>query len=63
MSAATDSGILPPVGSEPSAYIGRSGWNTLRLGGAIPDAELLEALDASYEDVVSRLPRKDRPGP
>ena len=45
------------------AYIGRYGWNSLRLGGAIPDAELLEALDASYEDVVSRLPRKDRPGP
>jgi predicted DNA-binding protein (MmcQ/YjbR family) len=43
------------------AYIGRYGWNTLRVGGAIPDAEIREALDASYQDVVSRLPRKDRP--
>jgi predicted DNA-binding protein (MmcQ/YjbR family) len=43
------------------AYIGRSGWNTLRIGGAIPDDELLEALDASYETVVSKLPKKDRP--
>jgi predicted DNA-binding protein (MmcQ/YjbR family) len=43
------------------AYIGRSGWNTLRIGGAIPDEELLEAVDASYDIVVSRLPRKDRP--
>ena len=43
------------------AYLGRYGWNTLRLGGAIGDAELREALDASYRDVVSRLPRKDRP--
>jgi predicted DNA-binding protein (MmcQ/YjbR family) len=43
------------------AYIGRSGWNTLRLGGAIPDDEVLEAVDASYEMVVSKLPRKDRP--
>ncbi len=43
------------------AYIGRYGWNTLRLTGAIPEAELLEALDASYQDVVARLPKKDRP--
>ena len=42
-------------------YIGRSGWNTLRLGGAIPDEELLEAVDASYETVVSKLAKKDRP--
>jgi predicted DNA-binding protein (MmcQ/YjbR family) len=43
------------------AYIGRSGWNTLRIGGAIPDDELLEAVDASYEAVVAKLPKKDRP--
>ncbi len=45
------------------AYIGRSGWNTLRLDGAIPDDELQEAVDASYDAVVSKLPRKDRPAP
>jgi len=43
------------------AYIGRSGWNSLRFGGAIPDDEVLEAVDASYDTVVSKLPRKDRP--
>jgi predicted DNA-binding protein (MmcQ/YjbR family) len=43
------------------AYIGRSGWNTLRAGGAIPDDELLEAVDLSYDTVVSKLPKKDRP--
>jgi predicted DNA-binding protein (MmcQ/YjbR family) len=42
-------------------YIGRSGWNTLQLGGAIPDDELLEAVDASYDFVVAKLPKKDRP--
>jgi predicted DNA-binding protein (MmcQ/YjbR family) len=42
-------------------YIGRSGWNTLRNGGAIPDAELREAVDASYDTVVSKLAKKDRP--
>jgi predicted DNA-binding protein (MmcQ/YjbR family) len=43
------------------AYIGRSGWNTLRIGGAIPDDEMLEAVDGSYDAVVARLPKKDRP--
>lgn len=43
------------------AYIGRSGWNTLRTGGAIPDEEVFEAIDASYEAVVAKLPRKERP--
>jgi predicted DNA-binding protein (MmcQ/YjbR family) len=43
------------------AYIGRSGWNTLRLDGAIPDDEIREAVDASYDTVVAKLPRKHRP--
>jgi predicted DNA-binding protein (MmcQ/YjbR family) len=43
------------------AYIGRSGWNNLRIGGLIPDDELLEAVDASHQAVVSKLPKKDRP--
>ena len=43
------------------AYIGRSGWNTLRIGGGIPDDELVEAIDTSYSAVVSKLPKKDRP--
>jgi len=43
------------------AYIGRSGWNTLGIGGAIPDEEVLEAIDSSYEAVVAKLPKKDRP--
>ena len=42
-------------------YIGRSGWNSLKVGGAIPEDELLEAVDTSYEIVVAKLPKKDRP--
>ena len=43
------------------AYIGRSGWNTLDIGGAIPDEEILEAVDASYAAVVAKLPKRQRP--
>ena len=44
------------------AYIGRSGWNTLRLNEAIPDDEVLEAIDDSYLAVVAKLPKTRRPG-
>jgi predicted DNA-binding protein (MmcQ/YjbR family) len=50
-----------PQDASALAYIGRSGWNSLRLGGAIPDEELLEAVDASYDAVLSKLPKKHRP--
>ncbi len=44
------------------AYIGRSGWNTLDLGGAIPDEEILDAVHSSYSTVVAKLPKSRRPG-
>jgi predicted DNA-binding protein (MmcQ/YjbR family) len=44
------------------AYIGRHGWNTLRTTGAIDEDELLEAIESSYDIVVSGLPRRARPG-
>jgi predicted DNA-binding protein (MmcQ/YjbR family) len=42
-------------------YIGRNGWNNLSFGGAIPDDELLEAVEESYRLVVEGLPKKHRP--
>ncbi|HET6742211.1 MAG TPA: MmcQ/YjbR family DNA-binding protein [Kribbella sp.] len=43
------------------AYIGRAGWNTVQLGGDVPDDEILELIDASYATVVAKLPRRLRP--
>lgn len=43
------------------AYIGRSGWNTLRLNGSIPDEEIFEAIEDSYLMVVSKLSKSRRP--
>jgi len=42
-------------------YIGRSGWNNLALAGAIPDDEIVEAVEASYRLVVTGLAKKHRP--
>jgi predicted DNA-binding protein (MmcQ/YjbR family) len=50
-----------PGHASASAYIGRYGWNSLATTGAIPDHELLEAVDASYDAVVAKLPKRDRP--
>lgn len=50
-----------PQDASVTPYIGRFGWNNLRLDGAIPGEELLEAVDASYRSVVSKLPRRERP--
>jgi predicted DNA-binding protein (MmcQ/YjbR family) len=43
------------------AYIGRSGWNNLAFRGAIPDEEIVEAVEESYRLVVAGLAKKRRP--
>ena len=50
-----------PEDASVMAYIGRSGWNSLRLNGAISDDEILEAVDESYLRVVEKLPKSRRP--
>jgi predicted DNA-binding protein (MmcQ/YjbR family) len=50
-----------PEDASVMAYIGRSGWNSLRLTGAIPDDEIIEAVEESYRLVVSGLAKKHRP--
>ncbi|MEU5567108.1 MmcQ/YjbR family DNA-binding protein [Micromonospora musae] len=52
-----------PADAQVMPYIGRSGWNTLRLDGGIDDEELIEAVDASYDAVVAKLPKRERPTP
>jgi predicted DNA-binding protein (MmcQ/YjbR family) len=42
-------------------YIGRFGWNALRLDGAIPPEEIRAAVDDSYHHIVSKLAKRDRP--
>jgi predicted DNA-binding protein (MmcQ/YjbR family) len=50
-----------PEDASVMAYLGRSGWNTLKVNGAIPEDEVREAIDESYLMVVSKLARKRRP--
>lgn len=50
-----------PLDVHISAYIGRYGWNRVDIAGAVPDDELQELVDASYDAVVAGLPRHQRP--
>lgn len=50
-----------PEDASVMAYIGRFGWNTLRTGGQIPVDEIHAAVDESYDAIVSKLPRSQRP--
>ena len=45
------------------SYIGRHGWNAVVVDGTVPDDELLELVDASYDAVVTKLPKRLRPAP
>jgi predicted DNA-binding protein (MmcQ/YjbR family) len=46
-----------------SAYIGRYGWNAVDWTGPVPDDEVLELVDTSYDAIVAALPRSRRPAP
>lgn len=50
-----------PDDARPMPYLARSGWNSLRLDGAIPEDELRAAVDESYDTVVAGLPKRERP--
>ena len=43
-----------------SAYVGRYGWNSIVISG-LPDDELRELVDASYDAAVAALPKSKRP--
>lgn len=44
-----------------SSYIGRYGWNAVDFTGLVPDDEIRELVDASYDAIVAALPKSRRP--
>jgi predicted DNA-binding protein (MmcQ/YjbR family) len=41
-------------------HLNKRHWNTVELDGSVPDDELLELVDHSYDLVVARLTRAQR---
>jgi predicted DNA-binding protein (MmcQ/YjbR family) len=48
------------VGVTPGYHLSKRHWNTVALDGSVPDQELLELIDHSYDLVVARLTRAQR---
>ena len=46
----------------PGYHLNKRRWNTVVLDGSVPDEELAELIDHSYEQVVARLTRAQRNG-
>jgi predicted DNA-binding protein (MmcQ/YjbR family) len=50
-----------PGSASRMAYIGQHGWNVFQLDGSIPDDEIQDLVDTSYELIVAKLPKSKRP--
>jgi predicted DNA-binding protein (MmcQ/YjbR family) len=50
-----------PGAASKMPYIGAHGWNSFQLDGTVADDEVRELIDASYDLVVAKLPKKKRP--
>ena len=48
------------TGVTPGYHLNKRHWNTLTLDGSVPDEEVLELIDHSYDLVVARLTRAQR---
>jgi predicted DNA-binding protein (MmcQ/YjbR family) len=48
------------TGVTPGYHLNKRHWNTLTLDGSVPDDEVLELIDHSYDLVVARLTRAQR---
>jgi predicted DNA-binding protein (MmcQ/YjbR family) len=44
----------------PGYHLNKRHWNTVELDGSVPDDELAELVDHSWELVVAGLARRDR---
>ncbi len=51
-------GQYPPV--RPARYFDKRYWNTLTCDGNVPEDEVIELLDTSYDIIVEGLKKSDR---
>lgn len=48
------------AGVTPGYHLSKRHWNTVALDGSVPDQEVLELIDHSYDLVVARLTKAQR---
>lgn len=47
-------------GVRPGYHMNKKMWNSVYLDGSVPDKEIFRMVDHSYDEVVKKLPKKDR---
>jgi predicted DNA-binding protein (MmcQ/YjbR family) len=57
--------VLATCGAKPGSaedypYLNKRHWNTVELDGSVPDEELLDLIDHSYDLVVTSLTKAQR---
>ena len=50
--------MFPAV--KPGYHLNKEHWNTVTLDGSLPDAEIIEMINHSYDQVVKGLTKADR---
>jgi predicted DNA-binding protein (MmcQ/YjbR family) len=45
---------------QPGYHMNKRHWNTVSVDGSIPEPEIHEMIDHSYDEVVRKLPKKER---
>lgn len=45
---------------QPGYHLNKRHWNTVTIDGSIPDDEILEMIDNSYDLIVKGLPKAER---
>jgi predicted DNA-binding protein (MmcQ/YjbR family) len=45
-------------GISPGYHMNKKHWNTVKLGGSVPDPVLLQLVDHSYQLVLNSLPKR-----
>lgn len=45
---------------EPAWHFNKKYWNMVRFNGDVPDCKICELVDHSYEEVLKKLPKKQK---
>lgn len=45
---------------QPGYHMNKRHWNSVTVDGSIPDDDLFEMIDHSYDVIVKKLPKRDR---
>ncbi|WP_038248231.1 MmcQ/YjbR family DNA-binding protein [Ghiorsea bivora] len=52
--------LMGSIGINPGYHMNKEHWNTVALDGDVPEGLIHKMIDASYDLIVAKLPKKDK---